>query len=58
MTTYVQTWSFSMINDLSVSIVPYNISPLNEDDIESLTNTIVKIVECGFESTILTKDSA
>ena len=41
-----------MIENLTVSIIPYGIPVLNEEDIESLTNFIVQVTELGFEYTI------
>ena len=41
-----------MIDKLSVSIVPYDLPVLYEDDIESLRDLIVKVAQCGLESSI------
>ena len=52
-----------MIDKLSVSIVPYDLPALNEEDIESLKDFIVRLAQCGFEGNInnennLRKDTA
>ena len=41
-----------MIDKLFVSIVPYDLPVLDEDDIESLKNFIVKLAQCGFKGNI------
>ena len=41
-----------MIDKLHVSIVPYDLPELNDEDIENLNNFIVKLAQCGFEGNI------
>ena len=41
-----------MIDKLFVSIVPYDLPVLDEDDIESLKDFIVKVAQCGLEGNI------
>lgn len=42
-----------MISNITVSIIPYDIPLLKEDDIEDLKNFIVQVAQCGFEGTIV-----
>ena len=42
-----------MIENITVSIIPYNISELNEEDIEDLKNFIVQVAQLGFEGSIV-----
>ena len=42
-----------MIENITVSIIPYDISELNEEDIEDLKNLIVQVAQLGFEGTIV-----
>ena len=42
-----------MIEKLTVSIVPYSLQTLNEEDIEDLKNFIVEVAQLGFEGTIV-----
>ena len=42
-----------MIDNITVSIIPYNLPELNEEDIEELNNFIVQVAQLGFEGTIV-----
>lgn len=51
----ITVWSYEvqMIDKLTVSIVPYEIPILKEEDIEDLKNFIVQVAQYGFEGTIV-----
>jgi len=42
-----------MIEHISVSIIPYDVPTLNEEDVENLVNFIVQVAQLGFEGTIV-----
>lgn len=42
-----------MIDNITVSIIPYDLPTLNEEDVEDLKNFIVQVAQLGFEGTIV-----
>jgi hypothetical protein len=45
-----------VIEKLTVSIIPYSLPELKEEDIEDLKNFIVQVAQLGFEGTIDNRD--
>ena len=46
-----------MIDNITVSIIPYDITELKEEDIEELNNFIVQVAQLGLEGKIVNEDT-